>query len=141
MAALTGSCVVGDQAYEAGVAGLPDAQLRFARTWRDVYGVGLRALPWYSTLGNHDCAGNVSAAYAFAAEPSNSWRMEPGYTVEHASPDGSAALAVVVLDACTLVCAPARRGVGGKIGGSQTGGAEPQQQEEEEEAAAEEAEK
>ena len=96
---------VGDQAYESGIDSVRDGQRRFGEGWRAVYGRHLTKLPWFATLGNHDCSGNISAMYSFAAAASNTFTMKPAYTIRRPlSPDDKTTLAIVVVDACTLVC-------------------------------------
>ena len=77
--------------------------------WQQTYTGGrLAKLPWYGTLGNHDCAGDTDAQYNFAHPR---WRVEPFATFERLIPTvmggesgGEAVVRVVILDACTLVC-------------------------------------
>ena len=92
---------VGDQAYTSGVSSLAEANSRFAAGFDSIYDNQLLK-KWYLTLGNHDCEGNVSAAYEFA-EAHPRWTMKPFYRHTTQLPDGTR-LSMFVLDMCTFVC-------------------------------------
>eukprot|EP00041_Stephanoeca_diplocostata_P029370 m.864988 g.864988 ORF g.864988 m.864988 type:complete len:421 (+) comp23548_c0_seq1:422-1684(+) len=109
----------GDQIYHAGVETdvhdpiLPD---RFDNVFTRKY-ERLR-VPWYMTLGNHDCMGNISAQIAYT-QVSKYWNFPAEYytidlPVEPSSRDGypkvdrpasvSNTARIIVLDTCSLVC-------------------------------------
>lgn len=88
--------------YGASTADSPLFAERFERPYPDTH-ASLR-VPWFMTLGNHDCAGNPDAEVAYSNR-SLYWKM-PGryYTREFAVPGTIHPLRIVVLDACSLVC-------------------------------------
>ena len=94
---------VGDHAYPVGIKTLFEAKERFDRAFDKMYDRSLRSLPWYLTVGNHDCQGSVSAQYEYAAL-NPSWSMAPHFKEVRDLADGTR-LALFVLDMCTFVCA------------------------------------
>ena len=78
---------VGDNFYEAGVAGVNDPAWR--SSFEDIYTASSLQVPWQVALGNHDYEGNTQAQIDYSSK-SRRWRLPARWHdfVEQA-PDGS----------------------------------------------------
>lgn len=61
-------------------------------------------VPWYITIGNHDCEGSVDAMLAYAAHKDSKWYFPRRYYAVDRPVAPKTILRLVVLDACDLVC-------------------------------------
>ena len=102
----------GDQMYPSGAASVADEQ--FESKFESVFfpGAPAGALPFFMSLGNHDCEGSVSAMVNYTSvSPSRSWKMPGRYYFRDFDAGGAGAgprrlLRLVVADACNIVCGP-----------------------------------
>ena len=124
----TGDNVYGknDAARAAGLDGVSSVDdPNFSRMFESVYPKkpGLENVPWWLTLGNHDCAGNSDAQVQYSKR-SQTWKMPSKYysfdeNVKFKHPSGGSLTArFVILDSCLLVCASAHTGTMNKRCGS-----------------------
>jgi hypothetical protein len=124
---------LGDMIYPRGARTVDDPL--FSRRFDDVYGAPttppeLAALPWFLTVGNHDCESGAEGRAAAigrtrfdrARTGFGRWRLPRAhYTREWALGETASVLRLIVLDACTLVCAGS---VDGRCEGVSTAGEE-----------------
>ena len=88
-----------------GVASVEDPL--FALNFENVYRPAFSNVPWYMTLGNHDCAGNASAQvlYTHHSPSPHLWQMPQRYYAFQKQFDASNSLVqFIVLDSCSLAC-------------------------------------
>ena len=109
----------GDQMYNMvaqerlnGLDGVQDVyDDKFQTHFEDVYGNSFQGVPWYMTLGNHDCAGNATAQILYTKRsPSGIWHMPSRYyTFQQRIGPGNPSqqddvVRFIVLDSCSLSC-------------------------------------
>lgn len=89
----------GDQIYPSGLSGPTDPLFHDRYTY--AFTPLVRSVPWYMSLGNHDCEGDLGAMQQPGGPwASTSWTMPSRfYNITYPS------AVLIVLDACNLVCA------------------------------------
>ena len=89
----------GDQIYPSGLSGPTDPL--FHDRYTHAFTPLVRSVPWYMSLGNHDCEGDLGAMQQPGGRwVSTSWTMPSRfYNITYPS------AVLIVLDACNLVCA------------------------------------
>lgn len=118
----------GDQAYPHGLPRDREmAEQRMAASFESVYDSEALHVPWFATLGNHDCEGHAERLISYA-EHSERLRMPRTYYKRLVEMPSGGSLLLLVLDACTLVCGAGGGddGDGGanhRCGGVKNGGA------------------
>jgi hypothetical protein len=88
-----------------GVASVDDPG--FQNKFENVYsGAAFKNLPWYMTLGNHDCAGNATAQLLYTQHsPTKLWNLpQRYYSFQKNIGNSRNVVQFVVLDSCTLAC-------------------------------------
>jgi len=61
-------------------------------------------VPWYMSIGNHDCEGSIQAMLDYADQDSNRWYMPARYYTKDEVVDETTIVRFVVIDGCDLVC-------------------------------------
>ncbi|TMW66246.1 hypothetical protein Poli38472_004011 [Pythium oligandrum] len=99
----------GDQIYEHGIASADDPMLkpRFEKMYEHP---DLR-VPWYITIGNHDCEGSIDAMLEYARQKDSLWYMPRRYYKIDRPVAPKTILRMIVVDACDLVCGHEPRNV------------------------------
>ena len=97
----------GDNFYTSGVESTDD--VKWERSFEDVYTAPALQSRWYSTLGNHDWQGNVPAQIAYTQQ-SDRWYMPAQYYAEEMTTDDSTRVLFVFLDTNPLAYPPEYEG-------------------------------
>ncbi|KDO28014.1 hypothetical protein SPRG_20177 [Saprolegnia parasitica CBS 223.65] len=92
----------GDQIYDHGMLSADDPIIY--SKFENVYKHPSLKIPWYISIGNHDCEGSIDAMLNYAKRTNNVWKFPQRYYTFDQRVDESTLLRVVVLDACDLVC-------------------------------------
>lgn len=92
----------GDQIYDHGIQSPNDPALK-AR-FENMYDSPELQIPWYITIGNHDCEGSVDALLQYAKKEDSLWYLPRRYYSLDRPVAPKTILRIVVLDVCDLVC-------------------------------------
>ena len=91
-----------------GVASIDDPgfQNKFENVYSAATSSAFKGVPWYMTLGNHDCAGNASAQVLYTQHsPSKLWNMPNRYySFQKRVGKSKNVVQFIVLDSCSLAC-------------------------------------
>ncbi|TYZ61332.1 hypothetical protein PybrP1_010372 [[Pythium] brassicae (nom. inval.)] len=99
----------GDQIYEHGITSASDPLLK--ERFEQMYDHPDLNVPWYITIGNHDCEGSIDAMLQYAAQKDAKWFFPRRYYTLDRPVAPRTILRLVVLDACDLVCGHEPRNV------------------------------
>ncbi|KAE9046431.1 hypothetical protein PR002_g1659 [Phytophthora rubi] len=92
----------GDQIYDHGIESAEDPLL--STNFEQMYSHPKLQVPWYVTIGNHDCEGSVDAMLQYAEKKDSLWYMPRRYYSIDRPVAPKTILRLVVIDACDLVC-------------------------------------
>uniref|UniRef100_K3X283 Calcineurin-like phosphoesterase domain-containing protein n=1 Tax=Globisporangium ultimum (strain ATCC 200006 / CBS 805.95 / DAOM BR144) TaxID=431595 RepID=K3X283_GLOUD len=92
----------GDQIYEHGISSSSDPVLK--TRFEKMYDHPDLNVPWYITIGNHDCEGSIDAMLAYAGLKDSKWYFPQRYYSIDRPVAPKTILRIVVVDACDLVC-------------------------------------
>ncbi|KAF4140740.1 Calcineurin-like phosphoesterase [Phytophthora infestans] len=92
----------GDQIYEHGIESVNDPLL--SPRFEKMYTSPKLQIPWYVTIGNHDCEGSIDAMLRYADKKDSLWYMPRRYYSIDRPVAPKTILRLVVVDACDLVC-------------------------------------
>ncbi|POM61744.1 Tartrate-resistant acid phosphatase type 5 [Phytophthora palmivora] len=92
----------GDQIYDHGIESANDPLL--STNFEQMYTHPKLQLPWYITIGNHDCEGSIDAMLQYAQTKNSLWYMPRRYYSIERPVAPKTILRLVVIDACDLVC-------------------------------------
>ena len=93
-----------------GVASIDDPgfQNKFENVYSAATSSAFKDVPWYMTLGNHDCAGNASAQVLYTQTQHSSsklWNMPNRYySFQKKVGNSNNIVQFIVLDSCSLAC-------------------------------------
>ncbi|KAI9921179.1 hypothetical protein PsorP6_000414 [Peronosclerospora sorghi] len=93
---------LGDQIYDRGIEAVDDPLL--TRNFEQVYTHATLQVPWYVTIGNHDCEGSINAILQYAKKDHSLWYIPRRYYSIDRPVAPKTILRLVVIDACDLVC-------------------------------------
>ncbi|CAI5701891.1 unnamed protein product [Peronospora effusa] len=93
----------GDQIYDHGIESVDDPLL--STHFKQMYTHSKMQVPWYVTIGNHDCEGSIGAMLQYAEKNDSLWYMPRRYYSIDRPVAPKTILRLVVIDACDLVCA------------------------------------
>ncbi|CAK4118895.1 unnamed protein product [Aphanomyces euteiches] len=92
----------GDQIYDHGLLSADDPAI--ISKFEMMYKHPSLQIPWYISIGNHDCEGNIEAMLGYSKRTTSLWRFpQRYYNMDHRI-DNSTIVRFLVLDACDLVC-------------------------------------
>ncbi|KAF4323343.1 hypothetical protein JM18_000480 [Phytophthora kernoviae] len=92
----------GDQIYDHGIENVEDPLV--STNFEKMYTHPKLQVPWYVTIGNHDCEGSVDAMLQYAEKKESLWYMPRRYYSIDRPVAPKTILRLVVIDACDLVC-------------------------------------
>uniref|UniRef100_A0AAV1VGZ1 Calcineurin-like phosphoesterase domain-containing protein n=1 Tax=Peronospora matthiolae TaxID=2874970 RepID=A0AAV1VGZ1_9STRA len=92
----------GDQIYDQGIESVADPLL--STNFEQMYTHATLQVPWYVTIGNHDCEGSIDAMLQYADKKDSLWYMPRRYYSVDRPVAPKTILRLVVIDACDLVC-------------------------------------
>ncbi|OQR89913.1 tartrate-resistant acid phosphatase type 5 [Thraustotheca clavata] len=92
----------GDQIYDHGMLSADDSIV--IAKFENIYRHPALKIPWYITIGNHDCEGSIDAMLSYAKRTNNVWKFPQRYYSFDQRVDNSTIVRFLVLDACDLVC-------------------------------------
>ncbi|CAH0516464.1 unnamed protein product [Peronospora belbahrii] len=92
----------GDQIYDHGIQSVDDPLL--LTNFEHMYKHNKLQVPWYVTIGNHDCEGSVDAMLQYAEKQESLWYLPRRYYSIDRPVAPKTILRLVVIDACDLVC-------------------------------------
>ncbi|KAJ0392889.1 hypothetical protein ATCC90586_001235 [Pythium insidiosum] len=99
----------GDQVYEHGITSAEDPVL--ATRFEKMYEHPNLQVPWYITIGNHDCEGSINAMLQYAGMKNSLWYMPQRYYKIDRPVAPKTIIRMIVLDECDLVCGQEPRNV------------------------------
>lgn len=92
----------GDQIYDHGIESAKDTLL--SSRFEQMYRSRKLQIPWYVTIGNHDCEGSIDAMLEYAKTKNSLWHLPRRYySVDHPVAPKTI-VRLIVIDACDLVC-------------------------------------
>ncbi|OQS00951.1 tartrate-resistant acid phosphatase type 5 [Achlya hypogyna] len=97
----------GDQIYDHGMLSADDPIVY--NKFENVYRHPALKIPWYISIGNHDCEGSIDAMLGYAKRTNNMWRFPQRYYMFDQRVDAATIVRFVVLDVCDLVCGHAAK--------------------------------
>ncbi|KAL4138626.1 hypothetical protein PRIC2_002131 [Phytophthora ramorum] len=92
----------GDQIYDHGIESADDPLL--STNFEQMYTHPKLQVPWYVTIGNHDCEGSIDAMLQYAEKKDSLWYMPRRYYSIDRPVAPKTIMRLVVIDACDLVC-------------------------------------
>nr|CCA23240.1 tartrateresistant acid phosphatase type 5 putative [Albugo laibachii Nc14] len=92
----------GDQIYNSGIQSPDDPELR--TRFEQMYTSTQLEIPWYITIGNHDCEGSIDAMHQYASRKESLWYFPKRYYTLDRLVTPKTIIRILVLDVCDLVC-------------------------------------
>ncbi|CCI43874.1 unnamed protein product [Albugo candida] len=92
----------GDQIYNNGIQSPNDPELR--TRFEHMYTSPQLQIPWYITIGNHDCEGSIDAMHQYASRKNSLWYFPERYYTLDRLVAPKTIIRILVIDVCDLVC-------------------------------------